>query len=478
MLATGSGVVCVLYIALCVCCVLPCGVFDVMATGFSEVNPRPKRASAQKVADYKKFGDVGHTLDLPEVTIASELFSPVRKGSSPSRVVGGAAEGGEYGSETAKRTPFCSANESDSDAELDSLRRELEQVEAVKHKLERHKEKQSLRERLERSKKEVQKLQKEGKHFVTHKHKTKPSESEITVKGAASCLIDGSSAKSKVSSAGLSINDLRKNAKLNKQVNKYLKKTGLVESQTDSSDTCSESDIDSEVHGESSSSSSEDCSSVRKSKKSKSKLRSGIKAKASDKVRFPQQWPHSNLQYEYVNKAVKFDELDFKLFIAGELEIISAANISKHERTGRLALIKKIVYYSGIYSFEGLRGFYAAWLRQIELGLRKWSDDSQLIEQAILSKHLLRDNSQNKKQSYSKVASFSQSKVPREVDSAEKVWFCALFNRNKCTKQQDHMEVIRGRMRHCLHICAECWQRDGKKLKHPECAKECPHSAG
>ncbi len=39
MLATGSGVVCVLYIALCVCCVLPCGVFDVMATGFSEVNP-------------------------------------------------------------------------------------------------------------------------------------------------------------------------------------------------------------------------------------------------------------------------------------------------------------------------------------------------------------------------------------------------------------------------------------------------------
>ena len=46
--------------------------------------------------------------------------------------------------------------------------------------------------------------------------------------------------------------------------------------------------------------------------------KSGNKAKASDKVRYPQKWPHVHLQYEHVNKQVKKDELDFKLFIAGE----------------------------------------------------------------------------------------------------------------------------------------------------------------
>jgi hypothetical protein len=42
-----------------------------------------------------------------------------------------------------------------------------------------------------------------------------------------------------------------------------------------------------------------------------------------DKVN-PQIWPQTNLQYEYVSKGVTFQQLDFKLFVAGELEIISS----------------------------------------------------------------------------------------------------------------------------------------------------------
>jgi hypothetical protein len=34
-------------------------------------------------------------------------------------------------------------------------------------------------------------------------------------------------------------------------------------------------------------------------------------------------WPQSKLQYEYAGSNVKFDELQFNLFVAGELEIIS-----------------------------------------------------------------------------------------------------------------------------------------------------------
>ena len=57
-----------------------------------------------------------------------------------------------------------------------------------------------------------------------------------------------------------------------------------------------------------------------------------------------------------------------KMFIAGEMEIISGEDLPDSERKGRLNLLKKIVYYTNIYEFKGLKAFYAAWLREIELG--------------------------------------------------------------------------------------------------------------
>ena len=62
--------------------------------------------------------------------------------------------------------------------------------------------------------------------------------------------------------------------------------------------------------------------------------------------RYPQKWPQSLLQFEYVNTHVKFDEIDFKLFVAGELESISDPELATTERS-RLTLLKKSVcYYS------------------------------------------------------------------------------------------------------------------------------------
>ena len=115
---------------------------------------------------------------------------------------------------------------------------------------------------------------------------------------------------------------------------------------------------------------SDDSKSEKKSKKKrcKHKKKSGINAKASDMFRHPQKWPHAHLQYEHVNKQVKFNDLDFKLFIAWELEIISEESLASPERKGRLRLLKKIVYYYSTYEFKGLKAFYAAWLREIELG--------------------------------------------------------------------------------------------------------------
>ena len=60
----------------------------------------------------------------------------------------------------------------------------------------------------------------------------------------------------------------------------------------------------------------------------------------------------------------------------------------RSERLGRTSLLKKIIYYSNTYEFKGLKSFYAAWLRQIELGKKEWSKCPQQLESAILTKYL------------------------------------------------------------------------------------------
>jgi hypothetical protein len=47
------------------------------------------------------------------------------------------------------------------------------------------------------------------------------------------------------------------------------------------------------------------------------------------------------LQLEYANKKIKFEDLKYNQFVAGEMEIIIACKNDK-EKTGRLRLLKKI----------------------------------------------------------------------------------------------------------------------------------------
>lgn len=208
--------------------------------------------------------------------------------------------------------------------------------------------------------------------------------------------------------------------------------------------------------------------------KSKKKT-SGIKSKASDKVRYPQKWPQANLQFEYVNKSVSFADLSFSLLMAVELEVISECK-SSSERKGRITLLKKIAYYSNSYSLEGFKNFYSACVRQVEKGEKSWSSDFSHLEQPILSKHLLPTNRSASSLSKKKFSSggFHKSK---QDEGTDKLWYCSLFNRNKCSHKSDHTMVSdNGQMKYALHICAACWQADKKKLPHAECSKDCPHS--
>ena len=90
-----------------------------------------------------------------------------------------------------------------------------------------------------------------------------------------------------------------------------------------------------------------------KEKKKKRKTKSGMSKKATDKVKRPQVWSQAMLQYEFVSEHISFSNLTFRMFVAGELELLTS-KISKVEYQGRMGLLKKIVYYSSLYEWKHL----------------------------------------------------------------------------------------------------------------------------
>ena len=123
-----------------------------------------------------------------------------------------------------------------------------------------------------------------------------------------------------------------------------------------------------------------------------------------------------------------------------------------------------------------MKSFYAACLREIEVGNKTWEDDFSAIEMVILQKHVpkTKDGIQFGRKPF-KFDKKSDTPVD-STDVKEKVWFCSFYQRNKCIHKGNHMKVIKGNHYFCQHICATCWQKDSKKLEHPECSSACPHS--
>ena len=342
----------------------------------------------------------------------------------------------------------------DPSEELESMRKEIQALDEERALLQKSEEVRKVRAELEAKRKEVKKLRGTSLHGTLEVTKT------------------NSKSKAKVAetiSDEININTLRQDEDLRKIVRKELEAFGLSSNQGSINTSSTQS-------SSSSSSSSEERkkSKSRDKKKKKHKLKSGITAKASDRVKHPQKWPQAHLQYEHVSKQIQFKDLDFKLFIAGELEIISEDGLPESERIGRTKLLKKIVYFSNTYDFEGLKEFYAAWVREIEMGLKTWLDSTHELESAVLSKHVKPHKYFANKTSFKKDTRPSSKSNPSSDD--EKIWFCSLYQKNKCSNRANHMVVYKGKMRMAMHICATCWLKDKQKLEHPESSTACPHA--
>ena len=138
---------------------------------------------------------------------------------------------------------------------------------------------------------------------------------------------------------------------------------------------------------------------------------------------------------------------------------------------GRLNLLRILAYESNVYPFKAISEWYGAFLKAIEMGMGSWLDSPYVLGQAILAKYKpVTKESPTKRQGVS----------GGNLDSKQKpmVWFCAGFNRGKCSKSSPHENKVRGKSVQVEHICAACWVGSSKKNVHAECSSACPLFSG
>ena len=197
-------------------------------------------------------------------------------------------------------------------------------------------------------------------------------------------------------------------------------------------------------------------------------------AKASESIKNRQRFPHAHLRFDFASTNMSFDKLDFNLFVAGELEIISDIKTGNLERKGRLELLKKLMYLSNSYEFTIVKSLYAAVLREVELGHLDWGEDFSYVESAVLTKNKIKSKGASDSVQFRPKPSYS---LPKEISSSSaenKVWYCQKFQSNKCSQKTSHAIIVKGKSKFAKHICATCYLADKKELAHPECSTACP----
>jgi hypothetical protein len=188
--------------------------------------------------------------------------------------------------------------------------------------------------------------------------------------------------------------------------------------------------------------------------------RSGLVAKATDIVKFPQTWPHVASQDDFSNQSIQFNNLDFRLFVAVELEIATSQDIQQGERAGRLRLLKNLAYLNGAHQWDIIKKIYVAIVRKIELGSLHWGSCFLNDIQWILTNHTVTSHPQPSRQT-----TITQAQ-PRNSPL-----YCLEFNRGACSFKEAHFGIIRGKQEWLQHICSRCIRKDKQQAAHA--ATEC-----
>ena len=357
----------------------------------------------------------------------------------------------------------------DLDREIEELETSLKVVHSQLKAASLRKERQQRSDRLDKLRRELfvaeqqlQQAEEEGelkrKDSKSRKLVTETAKSKLSKTGLSSKVVGDSSTEPRgvkfKNSEEVTLTDLRSLSGLNSEVDRQMSALGIQSepSQSDNS-TSTESDTSVDFDWDASS------QAVKRSKKKSRK--SGLYKKSSDTVKFPQIWPHSALQFEYVSDSVSFMSLDISKFVAGEIEVVLSKRTGAEEKLGMLKMLRKIMYFANLYEWKALLKFYAAWVRRIEVGLSSWSDNPSEIETPMLACCPLRSKVAPKKE-------FSRA--------PEQVWWCPDYNKLGCNLGSSHQKVIKGQSRSVSHFCSVCHKNDKVRLDHPKSSSACPYS--
>ena len=203
--------------------------------------------------------------------------------------------------------------------------------------------------------------------------------------------------------------------------------------------------------------------------------RSGLHQVLNDnRARTPQLCPQEYLRLEHVRDPIKYDDLDLRLFVSGELNIIDRDDILQPEWRGRLNLLKHILYLAGYYEWRGCLQLHATIINQIELGIKSWSSDFS-EERALVLLPYAQPNRRERPQATQPVRrNQNQNRNSDTPDS--RVWFCRPYQKGDCNKPESHRAFVQGRGPVTVqHICAKCYLTDKTKSSHPENSDSCPN---
>ena len=195
-------------------------------------------------------------------------------------------------------------------------------------------------------------------------------------------------------------------------------------------------------------------------------LKSGMDLKASEGVQYQLIWPHCVLQYQYVTQSMTYKDLNLSLLVAGELEIITSLKQGK-EQEGRLNLLKALAYESNVYPYRAISEWYAAFLMAIEKGRNDWDASPYLVGHAILAKYKPKSADRD-----------FQANLARKPNVHERTntsfYFCAQYNRGKCSKPSPHENKLKGKLVQVHHVCAACLLKNNVRNTHAESSNNCP----
>ena len=196
-------------------------------------------------------------------------------------------------------------------------------------------------------------------------------------------------------------------------------------------------------------------------------VQSGVMAKATDTVRYPQDWPHIALKPDRIGAAYSFHELDAKQFVTGELELVTRQHISEAEHDGRLALLKRVMSLSRVYDWSAILKLYAEVVSEIEQGLLTWSSNFEPTLTWALNQH-------GPSKTHSKGPTVRGPGGGKSSNKARPN-FCKDFQSNSCSfSDEKHWGFVKGERVQVEHICATCLFKRKTTAAHSESSLECP----